>query len=294
MTLAENPWPALPLASWESTRATLHMYAQIVGKIRLTLAPPEPQWGHVTLFVTTRGLTTGPMQSNNRTFSIDFDFLAHEARVDANDGTARTLSLLPAKSVADFYAALMGALDEMGLSVRINTMPQEIANPIPFTEDTTHATYEPEPVTTFFRILSLVDVAMKAHRAPFRGRQSPVQFFWGTFDLAYARFSGRPATPPSNNVIMRGAMDAEEICAGFWAGDERFAEPGFWCYAYPKPDGLEKLAIAPAAASWNAAMGEFILRYEDVRNAASPFDTLAEFFRSTYDISAAKADWPKF
>jgi hypothetical protein len=294
VSAAQNAWPALPLAPWESTRATLHMYAQIVGKIRLTLAPHEPQWGHVALFVTARGLTTGPMRLRDRTFAIDFDLLAHEVRIDANDGAARALSLLPAKSVADFYAALMGALDEMGLHVAINTMPQEVANPIPFPADITHATYDPGPVTTFFRILSLVDAAMKAHRAPFRGRQSPVQFFWGTFDLAYARFSGRPATPPSNNIIMREAMDAEEICAGFWVGDERFPEPGFWCYAYPKPDGLEKLTIAPATASWNAEMGEFILRYEDVRSSASPFDTLAEFFRTTYDVSAAKANWPKF
>lgn len=292
MSVAESAWPPLPLASWESTRATLHMYAQIVGKIRLTLAPPEPQWGHVTLFVTARGLTTGAMRRGNRTFSIDFDFLAHAVRVDASNGSTRELSLLPAKSVADFYAALMSALDEMGLSVRINTMPQEVADPIRFTDDTTHATYDPKPVTTFFRILSLVDAALKAHRAPFRGRQSPVQFFWGTFDLAYARFSGRPATPPSNNVIMKGAMDAEEICAGFWAGDERFAEPGFWCYAYPKPDGLEKLAIEPAAAAWNATMGEFILRYEDVRASSDPFETILEFLRSTYEACAARAEWP--
>lgn len=294
MSLADGAWPALPLASWESTRATLHMYAQIVGKIRLALAPFEPQWSNVPLFVTARGLTTGPMRLDDRTFAIDFDLLSHEVLVHANDGSLRTIPLLPAKSVAEFYVGLMDALGEIGLAVTINTMPQEITNPIRFTDDTEHTTYEPLPVTTFFRILALVDVAMKTHRAPFRGRHTPVQFFWGTFDLAYARFSGTPATPPSDNVIVRNAMDAEEICAGFWAGDERFPEPGFWCYAYPKPDGLESLTIAPGTASWNPTMGEFVLRYEDVRTSASPFETLLEFFRSTYDVCAAKANWPKF
>lgn len=294
MSSNDAAWPALPYASWRETLDTVHMYAQIPGKIRLTLAPAEPEWANVSLSVTTRGLTTGPMPLETRTFSIDFDFLAHDVRIDADDGATRTIALLPAKSVAAFYDELMGALDDMGLHVSVNTKPQEVADPLPFPEDTTHATYDPAAVERFFRVLSRVNAAMQAHRAPFRGRHTPVQFFWGTFDLAYARFSGKPATPPSDNVIMKEAMDAQEICAGFWPGDARFPEPAFWCYAYPKPDGLDACEIGPKGASWDAKMGEFILRYEDVRTAPSPSAAVAEFFRTTYEAAAAKATWPTF
>jgi hypothetical protein len=179
----------------------------------------------------------------------------------------------------------------MGIDVRVWPMPVEVPNPIRFDKDTTHASYDPEAVNRFFRILVQVDAAMKEHRAPFRRRHTPVQFFWGSFDLAYARFSGRPATPPRDDIITRLGMDAEEVCAGFWPGDDRFPEPAFWCYAFPKPPGSEELAIGPSTAFWSDVMGEFVLRYEDVRNAESPQNALREFFTSSFDGFSSLAKW---
>ncbi|MDQ2818503.1 MAG: DUF5996 family protein [Candidatus Eremiobacteraeota bacterium] len=283
-------WPVLPLEAWKDTCDTLHLYAQIVGKVRLALAPPEPQWAHVPLYVTARGLTTSPMPCAERTFAIDFDFIAHKLLIGASDGQTRSIELKP-RSVADFYAQVMEALRDLAIDVSINPMPQEIASPIPFTDDRVHAAYDAEYVNRFWRILSQVDAVFKEHRAPFRGRQTVVQFFWGSFDLAYARFSGRPAQAPSGNVIMRKGMDAEEIAAGFWPGDDRFPEPAFWSYAYPKPAGVEKAKIGPQAAAWNAEMGEFMLRYEDVRSSESPRAAILEFLSSTYEACAALAGW---
>ncbi|MGA8535620.1 MAG: DUF5996 family protein [Candidatus Tumulicola sp.] len=287
-----HAWPALPLLPWRDTCDTLHMYAQIVGKIRLALSPPEPQWAHVALYVTPHGLTTGPVPFGERSFQIDFDFVEHRLDVIVSDGQSRYLQLLP-RSVADFYGWLMQALRELSIDVRVWPMPVEVADPIRFDEDTVHAAYDPIAAERFARALVLVDTALKRHRAPFRLRHTLVQFFFGTFDLAYARFSGRPATPPrGGDVIMRRAMDAEEICAGFWPGDERFPEPAFWCYAFPKPPGAETIAVRPNAAFWSETMGEFVLRYDDVRNAASPSDMLGEFFASTFDGLSKLAKWP--
>ena len=192
-----DAWPSLPFDRWKSTCDTLHMYAQIVGKIRLALAPAESQWANVPLYVTSRGLTTSPIPYGERVFQIDFDLIAHRVDIVASDGNARSVALLPPKSVAEFYHELMDALQTLHIDVRIWTMPVEVPNPIPFTEDTIHASYDTEYVNRFWRVLVHIDSALKLHRAPFRRRHTPVQFFWGTFDLAYARFSGRPATPPS-------------------------------------------------------------------------------------------------
>jgi hypothetical protein len=287
----DDVWPSLPLAEWRATCDTLHMYAQVVGKLRLVLAPSEPEWANVPLYVTARGLTTSVMPIGDRVFSIDFDFIEHKVDVAVSDGQTRSIALLPPRSVADFYAELMSALHSLGIDVTISTLPAEVPNPIRFAEDRQHASYDPEYVNRFFRVLVQVDSVFKEHRAPFRGRHTLVQFFWGTFDLAYARFSGRPATPPSDDVIMRSAMDAEEICAGFWPGDDRFPEPAFWCYAYPKPAGVEQLGIKPSTASWNPNMGEFILRYEDMRRQANPRDALRDFLTSTFDGCAKLAKW---
>ncbi|HEY0797679.1 MAG TPA: DUF5996 family protein [Candidatus Baltobacteraceae bacterium] len=291
MTDSNDSWPSLPLAQWQDTCDTLHMYAQAVGKIRLRLAPLEPQWANVPLYLTSRGLTTSPIQYGERTFTIDFDFVAHNVDVIASDGLARSIALVPQLSVAEFYDALMSALQALDIEVKIWTMPVEIPNPIRFTEDRVHATYDAVQVNRFWRVLAQIDSALKVHRAPFRLRHTQVQFFWGSFDLAYARFSGRPATPPSDDSIMRTAMDAEEICAGFWPGDARFPEPAFWCYAYPKPDGLEQATIGPKAAYWNPSMGEFMLRYEDVRSADSPEAAIGEFLATTYDACSQLAKW---
>jgi hypothetical protein len=266
------------------------MYAQVAGKIRLALAPAEPEWAQVPLYVTARGLTTSPIPAGDRVFQIDFDFVSHEVDISVSDGQTRSIPLLLELSVADFYQAMTDALEALAIDVHISTLPAEVSNPIRFPKDRVHASYDPVYANRFWRILARIDAVFKEYRAPFRRRHTLVQFFWGTFDLAYARFSGRPATPPTNDVIMRSAMDAEEICAGFWPGDERFPEPAFWSYAFPKPAGVENLVLPPKAA-WIEKLGLFILRYEDVRKVASPRAAILEFLSSTYDGCAALAKW---
>lgn len=276
-------WPALPLSAWDDTRATLQLYIQIAGKLRLKLAPLEAEWQEVTLYLTSRGLTTSPMQYGTRTFQLDFDFVAHKLIVSVSDGQIKSLDLVP-RTVAAFYELVMKTLHELGIDVRITTMPQEVPNPIRFPEDTTHASYDPEYAHRFWSILVQVDQAFKKFRAPFRGKHTAVQFFWGSFDLAYTRFSGKPAEPPANaSILYRIGGDAHQICGGFWPGDQRFAEPAFYGYTYPKPDGLEKAAIRPSAAFWHGGIAEFLLRYEDVRTSASPADTIIEFLTSVYE-----------
>ena len=275
-------WPDLPYAAWRDTRDTLHMYLQIVGKVRLALAPMEPQWGQVPLYVTARGLNTSPIPHENGVFDIDVDLVDHVVSVRTAAGALERVTLEP-RSVAEFYALLMAALDRAGVPVRITERPSEVSSPIPFPDDVEHASYDPEPVTRFRRALVTVDAVMKEHRARFLGRVTPVQFFWGTFDLACTRFSGRPADPPPNaDVIMRNSANAEEVCAGFWPGDERFPEPAFFAYTYPRPPGIDA-----RAEGWNEEMGLFVLTYEAARTSGDPRRALLEFLESTY----AAAGW---
>jgi hypothetical protein len=289
----EDGWPALPLAAWKETRDTLHMYTQVVGKVRLALAPMEPEWGQVPLYLTTRGLTTSPIPWGNGTFAIDFDFIDHHLRIDTSDGRRRALPLAP-RPVAAFYQEVLQALGALGIDVSIWPVPTEIPDPIPFPEDTRHAAYDAAAAHRFWRVLSQVDSVFKAWRAPFRGRSSPVQFFWGTFDLAVARYSGRPAPPPpGSDPIRRRAMDAEEVAAGFWPGDDNFPEPAFYSYTYPKPPGIEAAALQPPAASWSAPLGEFLLRYEDVRHSPSPREAILAFLDSTYAAGADALRWDR-
>jgi hypothetical protein len=288
------PWPELPLNAWKDTKDTLHMYVQVVGKVRLALAPPEPEFSHVTMYVTAQGVTTSPMLLGDRTFEVDFDFINHAVVISVSDGATRRIALLPPRSVADFYAAFFAALAELKLDVRINPVPQEVADLTPCDRDTKHKAYDRDSVHRFWSILKTSDMLLKQHRAPFRGRHTPVHFFWGGLDLAYARYSGRPAEPPPGaNWLYRLSMDAEEIYAGFWPGDARFPEPAFSSYVYPKPAGIEKATIRPTAASWNEQLGLFLLRYEDVRNAESPRDALLQFLSSTYEESATLAGWDR-
>jgi hypothetical protein len=288
---AADAWPSLPLDAWKPTRETLHMYAQIAGKVRLALAPMEPQWGQAPLYVTSRGLTTSPISYGDRTFSIAFDWVAHELAIETNDGEKRAFALAP-RSVAAFYAELMGALRSLGIDVRVRPRPAEVPRAIPFPEDEVHASYDAEAVGRFFGVLSRVDAVLKRHRALFWGRTSPVSLYWGTFDLAYSRYSGRPATPPpGSDLIMRLAMNVETFEAGFWPGDERFPEPAFYAFLYPKPDGLEGDRVGPPGAFWSPELGEFLLRYEDVRRTSSPEVAIFEFLETTYRASAARAGW---
>ena len=266
------------------------MFAQIVGKIRLRLAPAEPEWAQVAMYVSSRGLTTGPIPFGARSFQIDFDFLRHNLEIAVSDGQSRSIPL-QRRSVARFYREVMEALRAVKIDVRIWPEPVEVANPIRFDDDTKHDSYDPEYVNRFMRILVQVDAALKRHRAPFRHRHTLVQFFFGTFDLAYTRFSGRAATPPHDDIISRNAMDAEEICVGFWPGDDRLPEPAFWCYAYPNPSGSENLHVRPAGAYWSKEMGEYLLRYEDVRTSDAPEEALAEFFSTTFDGLSELAKW---
>jgi hypothetical protein len=291
---AQALWPELPLTAWQNTKDTLHLYTQVVGKIRLALAPWEPEFAQVTLYVTARGLTTSPMQCGDRTFQVDFDFIDHAVVIWVSDGATKRIALLPPRSVADFYSAVVAALAELKLSVQINPVPQEVPDLTPCDQDTKHCAYDPDSVQRFWSILRMSDMLLKQHRAPFRGRHTPVHFFWGGLDLAYTRYSGRPAEPPPGaNYLYRLSMDAEEIYAGFWPGDARFPEPAFASYVYPKPAGIGKAAIAPAAASWNEQLGLFILRYEDVRTSTSPHEVVQQFLSSTYEASATLAGWDR-
>jgi len=274
-------WPELPYEAWRDTRDTLHMYLQVVGKVRLALAPMEPQWAQVPLYVTARGLNTSPIPHRNGVFDVDVDLVAHGVSVRTAAGAVERIALEP-RTVADFYALLMGALEQAGVPAAITELPSEVPDPIPFPEDVVHRSYDPEWANRWFRTLAAVDSVLKEHRARFLGRHTPVQFFWGTFDLAYTRFSGRPAEPPPGaDLIMRLSANAEEVCAGFWPGDQRLSEPAFFAYTYPAPAGSE------AVADWNPELGEFVLPYETVRASTDPRQALLGFLDRTY----ATAGW---
>jgi Family of unknown function (DUF5996) len=284
-------WPALPYEEWRDTRDTLHMYTQVVGKIRLALSPFEPQWANVPLYLTARGLTTSPVPEGLRTFDAEFDLVDHRLVLRASDGGSEQLRLRP-QTVAEFYADVMAALARLDLEVTISPGPSEVPDPIPFAEDRVHDSYDPAQTNRFFHVLSQVDVVLKEHRARFKGKTTPVQFFWGAFDLALFRFSGRPASPPPGaDTIMRYGGDAEQICAGFWPGHVGHSAPAFFGYPYPKPDGIETGAIRPDGASWNAELGEFLFPYDAMRTAPDPRRALLEFLESTYDVAAKRMGW---
>jgi hypothetical protein len=289
--MTEFDWPELPYEAWKDTIATLHMELQIVGKVRLALTPFEPQWGNVPLYLTARGLTTSPMASGKVVFQVDVDLIDHHAVITTAQGDTRRIALT-ARPVAAFYVEFMAALGTLGITPQFRPVPDEVSDPIPFAEDTVHATYEPDWANRFWRVLSQVDLVLKEHRSRFRGRSSPVHFFWGTFDLASTRYSGRQVeVPPSAGYIERKSADAEQICAGWWPGDTRFPQAAFYAYTYPKPDGIEREGIEPPAASWSPALGEFALPYDDVRTNASPREAILQFCESTYGAGARLRGW---
>jgi hypothetical protein len=284
-------WPELPYNAWKDTLETLHMNLQIVGKVRLALAPFEAQWANVPLYLSVRGLTTAPMASAGLIFQIDVDLIDHQVVIQTVRGDTRRVALT-ARPVAEFYADFMSNLGALGIEARIRAIPDEVSDPIPFAEDTTHAAYEPEWANRFWRVLSRIDLVLKDHRSRFLGRTSPVHFFWGSFDLANSRFSGRAAEPrPGAGIIERKGGDAEQVCAGFWPGHARFPQAAFFSYTYPKPEGIEQQAIEPPKAGWSSDLGEFALPYEDVRSSASPEEAILRFFESTYAAGARLARW---
>jgi hypothetical protein len=285
-----DEWPDLPYESWRPTRDTLHMYTQVIGKLRLALSPFEPQWANVPLYVTARGLWTSPVPFGSRTFDAEFDLFAHALVLRVSDGGQGRVPL--GGAVADFHDAVLAALRDLGIDVAISELPSEVPDPIRFPEDRKHHTYEPEQAHRFWQVLSRVDVVMKRHRALFRGKTSPVHFFWGTFDLSNVRFSGRPATaPPGSGVIMRYSEDAEQICAGFWPGDASTPYPAFFAYGYPRPPGVAEAEVRPAAGRWVEEAGLFVLPYDDVRREPDPAAAIRQFLSSTYDACAAGLGW---
>ena len=286
-----EPWPALPLAEWEPTRATLHMWTQIVGKVRTKLAPPLNHYWQSALYVTARGLTTSAIPSGTGSFEIEFDFLEHELAIRTNRGAIRTVKLQP-RSVADFYRECMAKLGELGIAVKIWTMPQEVPDPIPFERDEQHAAYDPEAVLRFWRILVSCSRVFEDLRCGFVGKQSPVHFFWGSFDLAVTRFSGRRAPErPGADKITREAYSHEVASLGWWPGSGEVKDAAFYAYAAPPPTGFEKAAVQPPAAFYQQAMGEYILMYEDVRRSSDPGAVVRQFGESVYRAAATLGNW---
>jgi len=291
-------WPALPLATWRDTYATLHMWTQIVGKTRLALAPMENHWWQVSLYVTPRGLTTSAMPCGERSVEVEFDFIDHALALRASDGASTRFALVP-RSVADFYALYLAALHSLGVEPVLMASPVEVETAIPFAQDRTHASYDAGAAHRCWQILAGTDRVLKRFRGRFLGKQSPVQFFWGSFDMASTRFSGRAAprhpggAPHCPDYVMVEAYSHECASAGFWPGGGAVDEPAFYAYAYPRPSGYEKQAVRPAAARFDAKAGEFILPYEAVRGDPDPDGVLLEFFQSTYDAAADLARWDR-
>jgi len=290
-------WPSLPFDEWRETRATLHMWTQVVGKVRLAQAPHVNHWWQVPLYVTTRGLTTSPIPYGERTFQVDFDFQGHRLLIETTGGDSREMELAP-RTVADFYREFMSALRSLGLEVKIWTTPVEVADPVPFEEDETHAAYDAEYAGRFWRVLVQADRVLHKFRSRFVGKCSPVHFFWGSFDLALTRFSGRPAPPHPGapgvaDSITREAYSHEVSSAGFWPGGEALPEPIFYAYAYPEPEGFKDYSARPGEAYYNADFREFVLPYEAVRRAADRDRTLLEFLQSTYEAAAELGRWDR-
>jgi hypothetical protein len=294
-----SAWPALPLAEWIDTRDTLHLWLQIVGKIRLAYSPPVNHGWHTTFYVTARGLTTSPIPYGTRTFQIDFDVIDHRLIVSTNGREAGGLRLEP-KSVAAFYRELMAELAKLGLHVRIHTRPNELPDPlVPFPGDEVHAAYDRGAVERFWRMLVQADRVMKQFRSRFIGKCSPVHLFWGAFDLACTRFSGRPGPEHPGGVpnipdwAVREAYSHECISAGWWPGGGPLPEPAFYSYSYPEPPAYPEARIRPAEAYYQKDLKEFVLPYEAVRTAQRPDELLLEFFQSTYEAGADLRGWDR-
>jgi hypothetical protein len=291
-------WPALPFAEWKATCKTLHMWTQIVGKIRLALTPWINHSWHVTLYVTARGLTTSPIYVGSRALQIDFDFIDHELQIVTSEAENVVIKLRPL-SVAAFYREVMNALEVLECPIEINTTPNEVDPAIPFEKNETDAAYDSEYANRFWRVLLQSDRVFKEFRSEFCGKCSPVHFFWGSFDLAVTRFSGRTApqhpggVPHLPDAVTREAYSHEVSSLGFWPGNEMMSEPIFYSYAYPAPDGFAEAKVRPAFASYNAQLKEFVLPYEQMRQAESPDAALLEFAHSTYDAASTLGSWDR-
>jgi hypothetical protein len=284
-------WPSLPYGEWADTLDTVHMVVQILGKVRVALSPKEPEWAHITLYVSARGLTTGPVPSNVGVFDVEADFLHHEVVVRTADGEVERVPLR-ARPVAEFWTDFNAALGRLGIEVELSPMPQEVPDPIPFPDDTTHTAYDPDAATRFWRVLTVIEPVFAEYRAAFNGKVSRVQFFWGSADLAVTRFSGEPCTPPADaGLLDRVAYDYEQISVGWWPGSAAFPQPAFYAYGYPKPDGIEAATLDVPGAAWDPDLGEFLLRYDDVRSASRPEERLRAFLDAAYAACATRRNW---
>ncbi len=297
-TSGDAVWPELPYAAWRDTCATLQLWSQIIGKIRLAQTPWLNHSWHVTLYVTARGLTTSPIDYGTRSFQIDFDFIDHVLHIAVNDGRYAKL-LLRAQAVAAFYKAVMTSLTDLGLPITINDKPNEVTDAIRFGDDHVHAAYDADSVQRFWRVLVQCDRVFKQFRTGFLGKSSPVHFFWGSFDLAVTRFSGRRAplhpggVPHLPDPVTREAYSHEVSSAGFWPGGGAIDYPAFYSYAYPTPTGFGEIKITPDAAFFSRELGEFLLPYDAVRTASDPDIVLLQFLQSTYEAAANLASWDR-
>jgi Family of unknown function (DUF5996) len=297
-SLDPAPWPALPFAEWSSTCATLHLWTQVIGKIRLARTPWLNHSWHVPLYVTSRGLSTSSIPYGPRSFEIRFDFIAHALHIEVSDGKSFGMELKP-QAVADFYNAVMTALAVLGVPVDIDDNPCEIAGAIPFGQDRSHDAYDADYAQRFWHVLVQADRVLKEFRSGFIGKASPVHFFWGSFDLAVTRFSGRRAPPYAGRVpgvaeqIMQEAYSHEVSSAGFWPGGNGTDFAAFYSYAYPAPPQFRHCALRPDRAEYHEGLGEFLLPYDAVRQSAHPDSDLLEFLQSTYEAAADSAQWPR-
>ncbi len=285
--------PELPLDAWQATYETLHMWTQVVGKVRLALSPLVNHWWEVPLYVNARGLTSSPIPYGDGIFEVQFDLIAHTLNIQTSWGSGKSFALRP-QTVADFYAEFMAALKALGIEVKIWTTPCEVPNPVPFEINTQHASYDPEYAHRFWLVLVFCDTVFKEFRSRFVGKDSPIHFFWGSFDLCVTRFSGRRAPErPDADRVTREAYSHEVISAGFWPGGGEIKGAAFYAYAAPEPTGFAQQPVRPAAAFYHSQMHEFLLMYDDVRKAASPREALLDFLQSTYEAAANLAKWDR-
>ena len=287
------PWPDLRYEAWRATRDTLHTQTQLLGKLAAALAPPEPQLQHAALRLSARGWETLPLPAPNGTgaFAVALDLRTHEAVVEHSDGQERRIALTPDRSVSEVTRSVLAAVAVLAGSVELDLTPRETPWQTPLDEDEEHATYDPAQVSTYFAAATRAALVLAALRAPYRGRSTPVNAWWGSFDLAVNLFSGRPAEPPATDFIMRNAMNVQEVALGWWPGDARYPRAAFYAYAHPAPEGFSAATLSPAAARWEPALGEYILDWDDVRSNADPYAAALEFARSAVQHACAICDW---
>jgi hypothetical protein len=288
-----SEWPALSYEQWSATCDTLHAHTQILGKLAVALAPPEPQLQHAALRLTARGWETAPLRApdGSGALVVALDLRTHEALVEHSEGGVTRIALAPDRPVGEVTRAILHAVRELAGAVEIDPKPQEVPWSVPLDEDDEHARYDPEQVSSYFAAATRAALVLAAFRAPFRGRSTPVNAWWGSFDLAVSLFSGLPADPPSDDFIMRNAMDAQEVAIGWWPGDPRSGKAAFYAYAHPAPEGFADAQLSPSSARWDAALGEYLLDWDEIRSSPDPHALGLEFARSAFRHACAVCDW---